>query len=198
MLGLIDPTAGTVIRDPPGGGAGYWAGAPGAFYDAPEATCYLCYRLRRPRGVDPDRGFETRIATSADGVHFDDVLTLTKNQFDSPSIEKCALIRDDAGRWHYFVGYVDGQTGRWRIDRLEADSIDELDPAARSVVFTAGGLGLEGVKDPWVHRLADRYVMLFSAAQAVEVQHRLLHRRRQDVEADPEGLADRPAQARAG
>lgn len=167
LAGMIDPTSGTVVREPDGHGAGYWAGAPAAFHDQRDGVFYLCYRLRRPRGVEPDRGALARIARSDDGLRFDDVLTFTKAQFNSPSIEKCALIRDDAGRWHYFASFVDGATGTWRIDRLEAPSLDHLDPADRSPVFTADDLDLQGVKDPWVARVDEGYVMLFSAATAV-------------------------------
>lgn len=168
MLGrLIDPAAGQVIRRAEGIGPGWWSGAPGAFRDDRDGAFWLCYRLRRPRGRAPDRGAVARIARSADGLHFDDVLTVTKDQFQSPSIERCALHRDDRGRWHYFVSYVDGRTGRWRIDRLEADAVERLEPAARQTVFTAEGLGLEGVKDPWIARVDRGYVMLLSAAKPV-------------------------------
>src|SRR5438034_846092 len=47
---------GRVIREPVAFEKGYWAGAPGAFYAAEERAWYLTYRIRRPRGVAPDRG----------------------------------------------------------------------------------------------------------------------------------------------
>jgi hypothetical protein len=162
MRSFFDPTDGTVIRQPPGEGGGYWAGAPTVWYDASSSMFYLAYRLRRPRGVEPDRGGETRIARSTDGITFDDIWRAEKAQFDSPSIERCALVRARDGRWHHFVSYVDGADGRWRTDRIEAASPETLDPAAREPVFTAGDLGSEGVKDPKIVRFGDVYWMLLS------------------------------------
>jgi len=168
LANLIDPTQGRVVREPEGAGPGYWAGAPTIFHDDRDGAFYLCYRLRRPRGIDPDRGYVARIARSTDGVAFDDVAEVTRKDLDTLSIEKCALIRADDGRWHYFVSSVDAATGKWRIDSLVADSLDRLDPDDRQPVFTADDLGLEGVKDPWVVRTDDGYVMLYSAATPVE------------------------------
>jgi hypothetical protein len=82
---------GSVIREPVGFQQGYWAGAPGVFYAADEKAWYLTYRLRRPRGVAPDRGGEARIARSLDLKKWDDVWSVTKDKFDSASIERCAL-----------------------------------------------------------------------------------------------------------
>src|SRR5579862_3464267 len=87
-----------VIRDPVAAGAGYWAGAPGAVYEDSEKAWYLTYRLRRPRGVPPDRGGEARIARSEDLKSWKDVLAVTKDQFDSASIERNALRKGPDGQ----------------------------------------------------------------------------------------------------
>src|SRR5215208_5260659 len=87
-LPLFDPAGGTTVVAPPGSGPGWWAGAPGALWTG--AHYYLVYRLRRPQ---PERGGETRIAVSADGVQFDTIWTARKEDFDSPSIERSALAR---------------------------------------------------------------------------------------------------------
>jgi hypothetical protein len=47
----FDPQRGLVVREPPGQGPGYWAGAPGATFDHDTGDFYLVYRLRRPRDV---------------------------------------------------------------------------------------------------------------------------------------------------
>ena len=67
-----------LVREPAGIGQGYWAGAPGVFYARDEKAFYLTYRLRRPRGVAPDRGGEARIARSVDLRHFEDIWSTTK------------------------------------------------------------------------------------------------------------------------
>jgi hypothetical protein len=142
--------AGRVLREPPGRGAGYWAGAPGAFFDATEQAWYLTYRLRRPRGVAPDRGGEVRIARSTDLVRWDDVVAITKDRYDSASIERSCLHRGPDGLWRYFTSYVHPADGRWCTAVLRAPRVADLDPARREVIFTGPPRGLEGVKDPWI------------------------------------------------
>ena len=166
LPGLLDYSTSLVVREPLGTGSGWWAGAPGAYYDARDEAFYLTYRYRRPRGVEPDRGGETRLARSTDGVAFDDVCVLTKDQFASTSIERCAVARAADGTWLYYASYVDGADSRWRIDLLEAPSPDAFDPAKRTPLFTAPPLGLEGVKDPWVLRVGPVWYMLISYATA--------------------------------
>src|SRR5262249_37340590 len=89
---------GEVIREPVGAEAGYWAGAPGVFHAADEAAWYLTYRIRRPRGVPPDRGGEARIAKSKDSRNWEDVWSVTKDKFNSASIERCALRKGANGQ----------------------------------------------------------------------------------------------------
>ncbi len=173
---IFDPGKGETIRTPPAPGRGYWAGAPTVWLDHNDHASYLSYRLRRPRGVEPERGGETRIAVSTDGIHFEDIWRAEKSQFGSPSIERCSLARSRDGRWQYFVSFVDGSDGRWRVDRLEAGAVDELDPASREPVFTAEQLNIEGVKDPNVFVHGGVYWMLLSYVPAlVGFSHEQLH-----------------------
>ena len=163
-LSPMNPDSGTVIRSPMGQEKGYWVGAPGVYFDSSDATFYLTYRIRRPRGVEPDRGGEIRIARSSDGVAFDDIWTGTKDKLNTPSIERCALIRDDDGKWLFYVSYVDPEDQRWRTDVVEADSPDRFDLTQTCPVLTAKSIGAEGVKDPFVFRLAGLYHMILSYA----------------------------------
>jgi hypothetical protein len=155
---------GHVVREPVGAGAGYWAGAPGAVYDAEDAAWYLTYRLRRPRGVAPDRGGEARIARSADLVSWEDIWSVTKDRYDSASIERSTIRRGANGQWRYFTSYVDPSDGRWTVAMLTAPRISELDPAGKRMLFTAAALGLEGIKDPWIIESGGRFHMLVSVA----------------------------------
>ena len=49
-LPVPSPEAARVVVEPPGEGAGYWAGAPSAAV-GDDGTVWLAYRLRRPLGV---------------------------------------------------------------------------------------------------------------------------------------------------
>src|SRR5437016_1338590 len=90
-----------IIREPGGFENGYWSGAPGAFYEPGEKAWYLTYRIRRPRGVAPERGGEARIARSTDLEKWEDIWSVTKDKFESASIERCALRKGADGLWRY-------------------------------------------------------------------------------------------------
>lgn len=155
---------GRIIREPLGSGSGYWVGCPGAFYDGTERVWYLTYRIRRPRGVAPDRGGEVRIARSTDLVRWDDVVSITKDRYDSASIERSALHRGADGLWRYFTSYVHPSDGRWCTAVIKAPTVAQLDPAKREVIFSGPPLGLEGVKDPWVMQVDGVYHLFLSIA----------------------------------
>ncbi len=156
--------AGRVIREPVGFANGYWAGAPGVFYAADQRAWYLTYRIRRPRGVKPDRGGEARIARSADLIQWEDVWSVTKDKFSSSSIERCALRQGEDGIWRYFASFVDPADGRWCVSVLEAGSPRDLDPARAKPLFKAAALGLEGIKDPWILEHNGAFHMFLSVA----------------------------------
>ncbi|MCC7493527.1 MAG: hypothetical protein IT204_14325 [Fimbriimonadaceae bacterium] len=164
---LFDPLAGTVVREPRGSGSGWWVGAPGAYYDQASATFYLTYRLREPR---PVRGGITRLAVSTDGLHFEDLWEVRKEQLDSPSIERCALLQGLDGRWRWYVSYVDPATEQWRIDVVTADTPTSFDLAARRKVFCAADLpGIEGVKDPYLFVVGRLTYLLASIGLSIDV-----------------------------
>jgi hypothetical protein len=158
--------AGKAIREPVGQEAGYWAGAPGVYYAADEQAWYLTYRIRRPRGVAPDRGGEARIARATDLSHWQDVWSVTKDKFESASIERCALRKGIDGQWRYFASYVDPDDGRWCISVVKGGDLSKLDPGKAEPVFKAAQLGLEGIKDPWILAEDRSFYMFVSVAVA--------------------------------
>ena len=159
-------SSGQIIREPAGLQAGHWAGAPGVFYAADERAWYLTYRIRRPRGVEPDRGGEARIARSSDLSSWEDIWSVTKDKFNSASIERCALRKGLDGGWRYFASYVDPLDGRWCVSVLNADDVRDLNATRTAPVFKAASLGLEGIKDPWVFAVDGTFHMLLSVAVA--------------------------------
>ncbi|HEY5915114.1 MAG TPA: hypothetical protein VJA21_31360 [Verrucomicrobiae bacterium] len=166
---------GRVLREPVGFENGYWAGAPGVFHAADEGAWYLTYRLRRPRGVEPDRGGEARIARSTDLITWQDLWSVTKDQFDSASIERCAVRKGQDGTWRYFVSYVDPADGRWCVSVLKSATVQGLDPARARPLFKAPALGLEGVKDPWIFEQQGTFHMLLSVAVRTDLTNAESH-----------------------
>jgi hypothetical protein len=153
-----------IVREPMGVGQGHWAGAPGAFYAREEKAWYLTYRIRRPRGVAPDRGGEARIARSTDMRHFEDVWSVTKRAYDSVSIERSAIRQGPDGAWRYFTSFVDPADGRWCVTVLKGSAPHLLDASETRRLFTAATLGLEGVKDPWIFEERGIHYMMLSVA----------------------------------
>jgi hypothetical protein len=143
---LPQPDRSQVSVAPPGDGPGYWAGGPSAVLG--DDGIYLAYRLRRPIGAG--RGYAVRVARSADGVRFDTLLTIAREQFDADSLERPALVRDDDGEWRLYLSCATPGTKHWRVEVLRADQPAGFDVRDRTVVLP--GDAKTGVKDPVIRR----------------------------------------------
>jgi hypothetical protein len=139
---LPRPDESTVVIAPPSAGLGYWAGAPSAALG--DDGIYLAYRLRRPVGAG--RGYAIAVARSADGVHFETLITIGREAVGAESLERPGLVRDHSGRWRLYLSCATPGTKHWRIELLEAAHPAELDPSKRVVVLP--GDANTGVKDP--------------------------------------------------
>jgi hypothetical protein len=139
---LPQPDRSVVAIPPPGEGAGYWAGAPSAVRS--DGQIYLAYRLRRPIGQG--RGYAVTIARSADGVRFEPLLTITKDEMDAESLERPTLVRTPEGTWRLYLSCATRGTAHWRVEVLEAADPAEFDPRAARTVLP--GDPKTGVKDP--------------------------------------------------
>lgn len=160
-LPMFDPMQGQTVVEPSGRGKGYWVGAPSIIHDDESDTFYLYYRVREPR---PVRGKECRIVASRDGVRFTDVWRATQEDIGTTSMERSCLFRTPEGAWRLYLSYVHPDDSQWRIDLLEADSVERLDVRSRRTLLTAADIGGEGVKDPWVAMVGPLYYMLASFA----------------------------------
>jgi hypothetical protein len=139
---LPRPDESTVVIAPPGAGLGYWAGAPSAALE--DDGIYLAYRLRRPIGAG--RGYAIAVARSADGVRFDTLTMISREEVGAESLERPGLVRDHSGRWRLYLSCATPGTKHWRIELLEAATPAEFDASRRQVVLP--GDAKTGVKDP--------------------------------------------------
>jgi hypothetical protein len=121
---------------------GAWVGAPSA--QLVDGTWWLAYRERKPIGEG--RGVANVVARSDDGVRFTPVATIDKDRFGAESLERPALVRTSAGRWRLYVSCATPRTKHWRVDLLEAESIEGLQTVAPRTVLP--GSDAHGVKDP--------------------------------------------------
>lgn len=136
------PERSAVAIGPPGSEPGTWAGAPSAVADGAEIV--LAYRLRRP--VGQGRGYAIAIARSADGVRFETIGVITREEMDTESLERPALVRTAGGTWRLYLSCATWGTKHWRVELLEATAPDAFDPRRRTVVLP--GDAESAVKDP--------------------------------------------------
>jgi len=155
-----DPADGVTVLEPEAPGRGHWVGAPSALDDG--GRILLAYRLRRPRGEPDERGYECRIAESADGVRFTDLWSVRKDALRSTSMERFCLRRRDDGRYLLYTSYEHPDDGRWRIDVVESRAVEELDVTRAQTVLTPAATGTAVVKDPVVVRRRTEWLMFVS------------------------------------
>ena len=166
LLPSFDPGSGLVVREPERAAPGYWAGCPGVLYEAARQRFLLSYRQRRPRGTALDRGWRCALAASSDGVRFDDIWEIRKDELNTASMERFSLMPASSGGYCLYISYVNPADNRWRIDVLET-----ADPASFAVqsarpALTAAGTGTEGVKDPYALRIGPVTYLFASFAAA--------------------------------
>lgn len=80
-LPAFDPTTGIVVLAPEKSEPGYWVGCAGVLHDGDRF--WLTYRQRRPRGAEAERGWRCAVAVSSDGVTFEDVWSVHKDELGS-------------------------------------------------------------------------------------------------------------------
>jgi hypothetical protein len=139
--------------------AEWWAGAPSVAI-GPDGRTYLAVRMREGLSPRGRRGYEVRLLASDDGVHFEPIAHIRREDVPIGGFERPALLYDAArglfrlylcGPWPH-----DG-TEEWCILRLE----DVADPAkfraetARAVLCAPApegdrDYGVRGYKDPFV------------------------------------------------
>jgi hypothetical protein len=142
----------TVVVEPADPRPGAWVGAPSVVHE--DGTWWMAYRVREPLGQG--RGIANALARSDDGVTFEEVGGLGRGHFgDVDSLERPALVRDPAGRWRLYVSCATPGTKHWRVDLVEADTVQGL--ATAPPVTVLPGSATEAVKDPVVRIVDGRW-----------------------------------------
>jgi len=113
----------------------WWAGAPSVVRE-PDGKFWLACRMRSPEFPRGLRGYEIRILKSRDGIHFEKVKSIKREEVPIPGFERPALLIDPDTKM--FKLYVCGpwQEGPWCILKLnDVTSLANVDPAsARPVI----------------------------------------------------------------
>jgi hypothetical protein len=140
---------GVVVVPAPAAGPQNWAGAPSAAYDE-DGSIVLAYRLRWAGPTDANV-----IARSADGEHFETVVTLDKERWGAAMVERTTLIRLEGGGWRLYVCCATPNTKHWWIGLVEAQTLEGLADAEIRPIFP--GDENMGVKDPVIQRRDGRW-----------------------------------------
>jgi hypothetical protein len=132
-------------------GSGNWIGAASALVH--DDTIYLAYRDRHP--VDKGRGNRAYVARSPidDGIRFDTLCVIDKDDVDAESLERPALDVTPDGDWDLYLSCATFNSKHWRIERLRAGRPEDFSAKTRETVFP--GSRSFGIKDPVLLRDED-------------------------------------------
>jgi hypothetical protein len=149
--------------------ADWWAGAPSVTL-GPDGRTFMAARMREALSPRGRRGYEVRILVSDDGVEFEAVARLKREDVPIKGFERPALIYDPSREVFriYLCGpWPMGEREEWCILRLD-DVKDPagFDPSTARPVLCPGqprgerDYGVRGYKDPFVWLDEDRFRML--------------------------------------
>jgi hypothetical protein len=132
-------------------GTGNWIGAASALIH--DDYIYLAYRDRHP--VDKGRGNRAYVARSPidNGIHFDTLCAIDKEDVDAESLERPALDVTPEGNWDLYLSCATYNSKHWRIERLRARHPQDFSARTRATIFP--GSAAFGIKDPVLVRGED-------------------------------------------
>jgi hypothetical protein len=167
-----------MVMPAPGIGPGAWAGSPSVV--RVDGEIFLAYRLRTAK----QRGYAVEVARSADGVVFEPLVTISKDQMGAESLERPALAIAADGTWRLYLSCATPGTKHWRVELVEAAAPDALDPGARQVLLP--GDSAHAVKDPVILQHEGRWHLWASVHPLTDPAH--TDRMTTDYATSPDGV----------
>jgi hypothetical protein len=154
-----------VVVPAPDAGPGNWSGAASAVLV--DGTTWLTYRVRRP--LTEGRGVSVVVARSTDGVRFEPVAEVHREQFGCESFERPVLVPLPEGGWRLYLSCATYGSKHWWVDSLTADTVEGLPDGERRTVLP--GSDTVAVKDPVVTRDGEEWVMWLCCHPLTEPGH---------------------------
>ena len=142
-----------VVVPAPGPGPGNWSGAASAVLV--DGTFYLTYRVRRP--LIEGRGVTTVVARSSDGLVFETVCEVHRDDFGAESFERPVVLQRPDGGWRLYLSCATPASKHWWVEALDADTPEGLPTGRRTMVLP--GDDTVAVKDPVVTVREGRWEM---------------------------------------
>ena len=116
LLSLPSLEGAQVVVPAPDAGPGNWAGAASAVV---VDGVYLTYRVRRP--LAEGRGVAVVVARSPDGVHFETVSEVWRDEFGAESFERPVVVLTPDGGWRLYLSCATPGSKHWWIEAVDAD-----------------------------------------------------------------------------
>ena len=150
-----------VIAEPEGEREGFWVGGCSSLKDK-KGKIWLAYRMRDPER----RGHALHIVSSSDGINFEKVCELKKEDFNCVSLERAALLQDPVTEKYKLYVSLEKE-GKWFIYKLkDVLSPKEFDPLTAYPVFLPSYKREDSrkVKDPYIINFLNRWWMFYSGS----------------------------------
>jgi len=143
-----------VILEPDENRAEWWAGAPSVVH-ARDGAFYMAARMREGKSPRGRRGYEIRLLKSRDGIHFEQIHALHREEVNVPGFERPAIVQDPRTLEFKLYGCCASEEG-WRIIKFDdATSPEQFKPSTAQTVIAPqihhdGFARVSGYKDPFV------------------------------------------------
>ena len=153
----------------------WWAGAP-CVVRAPDGAFYMAARMRENYSPKGKRGYEIRILKGQDGVHFEPVAHVTREDARVPGFQRPSLVRDPLSGMYRLYCCACLEQG-WSILRFDdASSPEQFDARTVRPVLQAewdddDTIQVHGYKDPVLIWTQDRWHMFVIGLDRVERIH---------------------------
>ena len=144
----------TTIVEPDKNETNWWAGAPSVVYDENTKEFWLAVRMRTGEGKRGSRGYEIRIMKSKNGVNFNVVRKIHRDEMSVSVFERPALILTKDGKFSlYGCSSFLGQWAIWKLDEVDdplSFDTDSLKVVLHPPLNNTLSAALHGYKDPFI------------------------------------------------
>ncbi len=143
-----------VVLEPDKNAAEWWAGAPSVVIDK-DGTFWMACRMRSPEAPRGNRGYELRILSSKDGIHFKKEKSILRTDVPIPGFERPALLIDPETGMFKLYACGAFKDGIWSIIKFDdaKDPTQFIPSTARAVISPPEktwerDITIDGYKDP--------------------------------------------------
>ena len=163
VLALPNLDEAEVVVPAPGPGPGNWAGAASAILV--NDVYWLTWRERRP--LTDGRGVAVHVARSVDGVHFEEVASVRREDFGAESFERPVLLPVPGVGWRLYLSCATPASKHWWVDSLTAATVEGIADGERHLVLA--GDADTAVKDPVIRAVDGGWEMWLCCHPLTEV-----------------------------